>query len=290
MKRIRDEIIYGCIFALIGCSIFAQSGGDKERLVKQATEYEMLILANAEDSAAIDIGYYVSIESLNDLPTDDTTYDFDYINYGGGAAVISLLTGMFEPELVNLLQSPHVWQGPYVNFDPARVSISGAGYDEGTLLDLWGNPYYLFTPLGLVKPQSRSISLELYGDQFDRYAIVSLGPDGIKSGDDIIRLFGGAPTWLVLSSTTPSPVQRGEEVTVRGYNFGDTQGPRNITLNGAMVSDIITWSDRAVIFIVPSDAESGYVRIIEGSFESNAVYLSVQVEQTSVEDTWILYN
>ncbi|MCD6385805.1 IPT/TIG domain-containing protein [Candidatus Sumerlaeota bacterium] len=276
-----------CIL-LFGLFIGA-SASTSDNLILQLTEQEIQTLIDAEEQVMIDTGYYVSIENLNDLPTDNATYWFDYINEGGGAAVIDHHTGMFKPGRVDLLKLPNVWQGPYATYQPGRITLDGAGYDVGTLLDFWLNPYYLFTPIGLARPPSQTITQELYGDQFDRYAIVSLGPDGVKSADDIIRFFGGAPTALVVSSVNPASAEPGETITLRGYNFGDTQGDSQVVFNATNVSQIDSWSDRQIRFRVPPDAQSGYVKVVVGGQESNAVYLAVKGTQTQAENDWTLY-
>ncbi len=256
---------------------------------KQITEYELQTLAEGEDRVRIDTTYYTTIENLDDLPVSNLENDFDFINYGGGAVVVNPRTAMVESERVDLLEPPNIWYGPYVTFDPNRISDATEDYDEGSLLDFWGNPYYFFTPLGLVKPRTESISLELYGDYFDRYAIVSLGPDGKKSSDDIIRLFGGAPTELVISSLNPSTVQHGDEVTVRGYNFGEEQGGSQVVLNDFAIPTILSWSDREVRFQVPHDLTSGALKICKGAGESNSLHLEITGTPTGLISDWELY-
>lgn len=279
--------------------------------IKQLVEQELRILAEAEERVYLDTGYFVSIENLDDLPSETANYWFDYINAGGGAAVIDPRTGRFKPERVDLLQYPHLWLGPYVTFQPGRISEDGAGYDPGTLLDLWGRPYYLFTPVGLARPPEMSITQEFYGDQFDRYAIVSLGPDGEKSSDDIIRWFGFPPSALVISSLRPNMVEPGEEVTVRGYNFGTMKADepkrehneeqslgeelkgekieRQVLLNNNPVAEILLWSDREIRFKVPLGAQSGYVKVKIGAVESNGLYLTVVSSVPAGSKNWWLY-
>lgn len=279
--------------------------------IKQLVEQELRILAEAEEMVYLDTGYFVSIENLDDLPSNTGNYWFDYINAGGGAVVIDPRTGRFKPERVDLLQYPHLWLGPYVTYQPGRISVEGAGYDPGTLLDLWGRPYYLFTPVGLARPPEMSITLEIYGDQFDRYAIVSLGVDGVKSADDIIRWFGFPPSALVISSLRPDMVEPGAEVTIRGYNFGtmkdygtekehnDGQSlrdnikgekiERQVLLNDNPVTEILLWSDREIRFKVPLEAQSGYVKVKIGAVESNGLYLTVISLVPASSKNWWLY-
>jgi hypothetical protein len=228
------------------------------------TDVEMQILTDAETAVFIDTGYYVSIEDLNDLVSPDVTYWFDYIGEGGGTAVLDLATGFFDPERKDLTHLPNLWRGPYVNFASERVTLSGAGYDPGTLLDFWGHPYYLFSPAGLVRPPSMSITQELYGDLFDAWAIVSLGPDGMKSSDDIIREFGVPPTALIITSLSTSQATYGDAVTIHGYNFGSSQGTSEVLLNNGTVSTVEHWTSREIMFRVTEGMTSGNVIVAVG--------------------------
>ena len=82
-------------------------------------------------------------------------------------------------------------------------------------LDPWGQPYRFYSPIGLIgsnastsTPSSWNTNsfsdgrLTSSDDRFDRYAIVSFGPDGeadssSNADDDIIYYFG-----VVVSETT----------------------------------------------------------------------------------------
>ncbi len=252
------------------------------------TDLEMAILVDAETTVFIDTSYYVSIENLNDLLSPDVTHWFDYIGEGGGTAVLDLATGFFKPERQDLTHLLHLWRGPYVSFASERVSLSGAGYDPGTLLDFWWHPYYLFSPAGLVRSPSMSITQELYGDVFDAWAIVSLGPDGIKSSDDIIRQFGVPPTTLIITSLSTPQATYGNRVTMRGYNFGASQGTSQVVLNGVPVSTVESWTSREIIFRVTEGMASGNIVVAVGGYESTPVGLMVLPPSSNVA-LWFLY-
>jgi len=252
------------------------------------TELEMAILVDAETTVFIDTSYYVSIENLNDLLSPDVTYWFDYIGEGGGTAVLDLATAFFKPERQDLTYLPHLWRGPYVSFAPERITVSGAGYDPGTLLDFWWHPYYLFSPAGLVRPPSMSITQELYGDVFDAWAIVSLGPDGMKSSDDIIRQFGVPPTTLIITSLSTPQATYGDRVTIRGYNLGASQGTSQVLLNGVPVSTVESWASREIIFRVTEGMASGNVVVAVDGYESNPVGLTILAPSSNVA-LWFLY-
>ena len=129
------------------------------------------------------------------------------------------------------------WAGPFANFRRAwtgkdfKPNVPQALDDyeraRGYPLDPWGRPYRLYSPLGVVGGHSSSASetepaspddldqetfsngelTEAGGYEFDRFAIVSYGPNGAESdadltdpidfddddNDDIIYLFGRLP-------------------------------------------------------------------------------------------------
>jgi len=162
---------------------------------------DIATLRDAETVVQLDTLFYTSLENLNDLPGINDLYPRDGIQDMGGAWMLGPFTGQWEPDRKLLDIEPSVWRGPYVNFQ-SEAGDDGAGYDPGTPLDPWGNPYLLFTPLGLARPTIPDITLEYYGDTFDRWYIVSFANDGIMSEDDIGLDFGGPPYYLVISSLT----------------------------------------------------------------------------------------
>lgn len=295
--RINKKTFYFLILFLM-LEIFAFSSDD----AKQSEQSKKIATALSSETAMrdameivfIDIGYYVSLEDLNDLLNGSPIKYYDDINQFLGTPVIDTATGLYKPTLEDLTKSPKLWLGPYITYQPSTISEDGAGYDIGTPLDPWQRPYYFFSPLGLIKPPSRSVSLDFYGDAFDRYAIVCLGPDGIKSNDDIITLFGGAPTKTVISSVSPSQAQRGDEVTVNGYNFGlakktNLKTDKSLYVNGVAANQITLWSDRVIKFIINDNMQSGDVKIIINGEESNTFHLDISAGPSRINVPWELY-
>jgi hypothetical protein len=114
------------------------------------------------------------------------------------------------------------WQGPFLNptrvwFDPDRYESSWDPTMNSTdrrhdyPVDPWGIPYRMYSAIGIVGTNATSSSnynsdgfsdgnLTQNEDRFDRFAIVSFGPDGISDEDalksatapldDIVRYFG----------------------------------------------------------------------------------------------------
>mgnify|MGYP006284599539 FL=1 len=253
------------------------------------TELEMQTITDAMAVVYLDIGYYVSIENLNDLLSDNTTYDFDNIDQYGGTRVIDLDAGLFHETNVDLTVPPRQWRGPYVSYQDDRISEDGEGYDEGTLLDLWGTPYYLFSPAGLVRTDERIVTQELYGDYFNVYAVVSLGPDAVVSEDDIYRTFGTPPTDTVITSLSTTEAAPGDRISIRGYNLGTrTRQIPELYLNGDPVTTIVSWTNTEIVFEIPADAQSGTLWIEIDTEKSNSLSLTITQTPTSASH-WVLY-
>jgi len=287
----RENINKKIIFLILVIILFNQGFlySKENSKIRDLTLLEMANIAQAMEAVYIDIGYYVSIENLNDLLNGNPIKLYDNIDQFNGTPVIDSSTGFFKPELVDLTKSPHLWLGPYITYQPSRISEDGAGYDPGTPLDLSSRPYYFFTPMGLVRPPSRTVTQDIYGDYFDTCAIVSLGPDGIKSSDDIVYRFGSAPTSLVISRLSPNVAYSGDLITIGGYNFGTTRNPGIVKINNIQMSEIIQWTDRSIIFKLGEGAQSGNVVIVSGSKESNPLYLTVLGSSSLARRFWEIY-
>jgi hypothetical protein len=277
------------VFGAFSTAILTAAAGETPRKYSASETAALLDMATMRDAevwAHLDTNYLHTLENLNDLIDFDTNFYFDDIMDGGGAQVISLLTGRFHPSRLDMRQPLHVWQGPYVTFQQGRISIDGAGYDPGTPIDPWGNPYYFYTPLGLVRPTLGDITLEMYGDLFNSYAIVSLGYDGDVSEDDLIVTFGyPPPSVTTISSVNPAMTYPGRTVTVRGYQFGPGQETSWVELGGRKVDSVESWDDRTIVLRVPPWASSGDVQVIRDTRRSNRFPLLV----FSRARQWTLY-
>jgi hypothetical protein len=264
--------------------------------------------AEAMDTAEIYSSYYVSPENLNDLSVQNTIPAYDSILDQGGVFVLTPTTGQFSASRRNLVTTG-MWQGPYVTYQQNQTQTTSTTvaipYDVGSLLDPWGNPFYLFSPLGLVRGDTGQTTLELYGDGFDRYTFVSLGPDGVKSEDDLAYQFGAGITSFSISSLSGPAVQMtsaagqspakwsadaGTTISIRGINFGPSGAAGNqVLFNSQPLPDIISWGPRSVVVSIPSDISGdGSIVVKSGSAVSNSLALKINPPVTAVKD-WILF-
>lgn len=203
---------------------------------------EVRAIAEAQQQVAITHGFIVPIHILDNIPNRDagsggvggsatSRDDFDNLTNASGHFVIKagvpledqvtsqLNLGSNDSAVQRMIIN---WQGPFLN--PQRVYYVGqrsAGdpRDGDITLDIvidpWGNPYRLYTDLGITgsNPPSQGDTLvnptlamdngDLSNDEanrFDRFGIVSFGPNGysdfnssdpLDTGDDIFYTFSG---------------------------------------------------------------------------------------------------
>lgn len=262
---------------------------------------EMQTLAGAEELCAATIGYYVSLEALNDLAlTSSQQTPYDAIGETGTTEVVLPTRGLFRDPPVDLLAAYNAWDGPYVNFQQGRTQTSAGPYDLGSPLDPWGTPYFFYSPAGLLRGDSGSVTLEYYGDDFDRYTLVSHGPDGEQGGgDDLFYPFGGGVSGPLLTGLSGGKaylaadpaiiiVEAGSMLNLRGYAFGETGSPQNVLL-GATPLAPASWSDQAVTVALPQ-GETGQrsLSLETPNGQTNALKLLL-LAPPNAASAWTLY-
>lgn len=206
-------------------------------------------IAEAIMVAAATHGYVVPIHVLDNVPNNpldsDPADDFTDSIYNTTFAIrvgspVGDQQGS-QPSIGgstdDMIKLRNFWGGPFLQ--PQRVyQPSGASSNPGALttdqlardfvLDPWGSPYYLYSPIGVVgdfdPPTTAGGAFpDLSGsetsldngvittddDRFDRFAVVSLGADGFSGGtssapgastDDVIYFFNP----VVLNETSYS--------------------------------------------------------------------------------------
>jgi len=197
-------------------------------------------IAQAQETVGMLYSFYVPIQLLDNVPV---TSDIEADDIGNELtqSLISLnepVSGQIQRTiaqnstngLVSLLFND--WEGPFIHYQRVfhltnnRIDITTITLDHP--LDPWQNPYLFYGPDGVVGSGAGSLAtsdvaplttdyngtnfsngvLTNLDDRFDRFAIVSLGPDGIRNstildankpfGDDIIYFFGHVEPETVL--------------------------------------------------------------------------------------------
>lgn len=196
---------------------------------------EVRNIAEAQQQVAIIHGFYVPIHILNNIPNrtdnlggaassrDDFNNHDDLANVFVIDATIPIgdQTGAQQLSLASsdsrVERMIAEWQGPFLNPQRIRrVDEDLANNNPGTfhldfVVDPWGTPYRFYTDLGetggalptgiddqitITDDNLQVSSASSEADRFDRYAIVSFGPDGESAGvallgDDISYTFVG---------------------------------------------------------------------------------------------------
>lgn len=199
---------------------------------------EVRNIAEAQQQVAIIHGFYVPIHILNNIPnrtdslggTASARDDFDNHDDLGNVFVIDATVSVGEQSgagqlslasnenRVSLMRE--TWQGPFLN--PQRVRRVGSDPATNTqgifhldfVVDPWGTPYRFYTDLGetggalpsgtesqiVITDDDLTLSTGASEtDRFDRFAIVSFGPDGqsdftgdpLDQGNDVFYTFAG---------------------------------------------------------------------------------------------------
>ncbi|MFC2131085.1 SUMF1/EgtB/PvdO family nonheme iron enzyme [Bacteroidota bacterium] len=163
--------------------------------------------------------------------------------------------------------------------------------------------------ISLIKAQSDlEMKIFLQGSLSESYPLVNIDSMKFESVDDIIRnlviyVAGSEPQSHLLAdidsiifsqTSAPAPFIEsiefssaiiGEEVTISGSNFGDTQGESSVTFTGAIATDYTSWEDSEINVIVPMGAQTGYVSVIVNNIISNGKYFKVIPQISEINPT-----
>jgi prepilin-type N-terminal cleavage/methylation domain-containing protein len=201
-------------------------------------QLECRMIAEAEEACAMNHGFYVPLQVLDDMPANTSfRTEADAIDQESSSLFLidpnKPITALDanQQQLNALSLDPRVqrlakrWEGPFLN--PQRVYIGDASTNDPNLLigelnrqdyplDPWGQPYRFYAPdpYGIIGTTAITQDpmqwrTATFSDgrvtrvdnlrHFDRFAIVSFGPNGIPNDvavgilnvqDDIVYYFG----------------------------------------------------------------------------------------------------
>lgn len=194
---------------------------------------EVREIAEALKACALVHEFYVPLQVLDDLhPNVNLTSVIEDDLENESDSTIHLIDATQDPELQigagqltlqNRSTNPRVaslfnfWAGPFLNTQRYHLkqvlNPSNSDVRDDLPLDPWGQPYRLWSPLGVVGDNAQDPSISGFTDtsfngaltrnlpHYDRYAVVSYGPDGVTGSlsssnrnDDIRYLFGALLT------------------------------------------------------------------------------------------------
>lgn len=199
---------------------------------------EVRSIAEAEQSVAIAHGFLVPIHILDNVPNRlvgepvgavGSRDDFDNLTSPGSHFLVDVYQKLSDQVGTQLTLSStdsrvrrmvDAWQGPFLN--PRRIRYEGEVINNPSsgditidlVVDPWGNPYRIYSDYGplfsqdapsgsqaLPDPDLQQDDMFIQQDEaerFDRFAVISFGPDGRNSwlsaspldqGDDIYYMF-----------------------------------------------------------------------------------------------------
>src|SRR5208337_413434 len=82
------------------------------------------------------------------------------------------------------------------------------------------------------------------------------------------------PPMIIIAGVSPISGAIGSPVTIKGTNFGGTQGSSTVTFNGTGAT-ATSWSAASITVTVPTGATSGTVVVTVGGQASNGVSFTV---------------
>ncbi|MFH1051511.1 MAG: SUMF1/EgtB/PvdO family nonheme iron enzyme [bacterium] len=86
--------------------------------------------------------------------------------------------------------------------------------------------------------------------------------------DSIVFSVPSQPT-PVIDEIDPTSAIIGEDITVTGSNFGDTQGESSVSFTGAEATSYSGWNDSEIIVEVPAVAQTGLLSVLVNGIRSN---------------------
>lgn len=99
--------------------------------------------------------------------------------------------------------------------------------------------------------------------------------DSTVSGGEFVVLLANIPS---ITEIEPSSAKQGDEIKIKGHNFGDSRDANYVEFNGARAdeNDYISWKDTEIKVKVPLNASSGKVFVNVGGKTSNQVDFTIE--------------
>ncbi|MGA3114732.1 MAG: IPT/TIG domain-containing protein [Syntrophobacteraceae bacterium] len=87
----------------------------------------------------------------------------------------------------------------------------------------------------------------------------------------------------VVTGTAPKSAITGSQISINGFQFGESQGTNTIMIGGINCAQIVSWSDTQIQCIVPETASTGAVTVVTDTWTSNdSIIFTIPPRITSV--------
>lgn len=189
-------IIIGILVAILVPRLATRT----EEARKKAAMSDLERIKDAEERAEVDTGFLYRLYVLDDVKGGDRIgsgqngdvidgiqdEDLNIINLNPTRFAIDPATGDFYdgfPSVMDKIKRNETefnWQGPYLTW---QKDYNGNDIPE----DPWGNEYLFFTQKGLIDESIGDINPNVQYMIFDRFTVVSLGPNGVP-GDPLAQI------------------------------------------------------------------------------------------------------
>jgi prepilin-type N-terminal cleavage/methylation domain-containing protein len=199
---------------------------------------EVYEIGQAMEACGLVHGRFVPLQTLDDLPGstgDLNDGSADAIQSSAGLNTIDftqaasqlqsrgnnpLAPTSIDPRSVEIYEN---WEGPFINFQRYHDESPENTLNQNKAdfpFDPWNNPYHFYSPVGHIGSPATNTgfsgssfngSLTGQDDRFDRWAIVSFGPDGVSdtasssqgNRDDVVYIFGYTTAETSFNVTLP---------------------------------------------------------------------------------------
>ncbi|OGU57305.1 MAG: hypothetical protein A2X64_06225 [Ignavibacteria bacterium GWF2_33_9] len=170
---------------------------------------------------------------------------------------------------------------------PVITSLSPTQANVGDEITISGNYFGVTQSASYV--EFNGIKATAY-TQWSNSSIKVKVPAGATSGDVTVNVgtLESNGSYLIIGNNSPiittlsaTNGKVGDEITITGNNFGNTQTSSYVEFNGIKATAYTQWSNTSIKVKVPVGATSGDVTVTVGAITSNGVNFTVQIDDTN---------
>ncbi len=256
--------------------------------------YTILHSLSSISPTASRIGDTISISGISFGTKRDSSYiSFnalnvkDYISWSDTLVKVKVPIGTLTGKVsltLNMIKSNEI----VFSVVPQIIQLSPDSAGISQNISIIGNGFGKPQGIGIVSFSGVNAKDYLIWDDTEIRVTV---PDGAKTGNVSVTAGGNISNELkftikpFITSINPSFAKLGEQITISGSNFGNTQDANFVSFSKANGSNYLSWSDTEIKLLIPSAANSGKVSVTIGNVKSNEVILLIIPEITNISPT-----